>query len=98
MAAQKYIVKPQLLVFLMVLFIIIFSALYFVLDNEAQLKQNQLELLQTEKEMYREQLRDLQDNIEYVQKPQGIEQYARAKGMIMPGETQYVAGEGAGLQ
>lgn len=98
MAAQKYTVRPQLLVSLMVLFIIIFSALYFVLDEEAKVKQSQLEMLQAEKEVYREQLRDLQEEIDYVQKPQGIEQYARAKGMIMPGETQYVAGEGAELQ
>ncbi len=98
MAAQKYTVRPQLLVSLMVIFVIIFSALYFVLDAEAKVKEAQLEALQAEKEAYREQLRNLQSDIDYVQSPQGIEQYARAKGMIMPGETQYVAGEGAGLQ
>lgn len=98
MAAQKYTVKPQLLISLMVLFVVIFSALYFVLDTEAKGKQEQLEVLLAEKEAYREQLRELQKEIDYVQHPQGIEQYARAKGMIMPGEIQFVAGEGAGLQ
>lgn len=98
MAAQKYTVKPRLLVSLMVLFVIIFSALYFVLDAEARVKQTQLEMLQTEKESYRKKLRSLQADIDYVQEDQGIEQYARAKGMIMPGEIQYVAGEGANLE
>ncbi len=98
MAAQRYTVKPKLLVSLMVVFVVIFSALYFVLDAEAKVKQAQLEALQMEKEAYREELRALQNEIEYVQSPQGIEQYARAKGMIMPDEVQFVAGEGAGLQ
>lgn len=98
MAGQKYTVRPQLLISLMVLFLIIFSALFFVLNEEAKVKQASLEKLQAEREMYSQQLRILREEIEYVQKPQGIEQYARAKGMIMPGETQYVAGEGAGLQ
>lgn len=98
MAAQRYTVKPKLLVSLMVVFVVIFSALYFVLDAEAKVKQAQLEALQMEKAAYREELRALQNEIEYVQSPQGIEQYARAKGMIMPDEVQFVAGEGAGLQ
>lgn len=98
MAAQRYTVKPKLLVSLMVVFVLIFSALYFVLDAEAKVKQAQLEALQMEKAAYREELRALQNEIEYVQSPQGIEQYARAKGMIMPDEVQFVAGEGAGLQ
>ena len=98
MAAQKYTVRPQLLVSLMVLFVIIFSALYFVLDAEAKVKQAQLDLLQAEKEMYREQLRELQSDIIYAESPQGVEQYARAKGMVMPGEVQFVAGECASLQ
>ncbi len=98
MAAQKYIVRPQLLVSLMVLFVIIFSALYFVLDAESKVKQAQLDVLQAEKEMYREQLRELKLEIQYAESPQGIEQFARAKGMVMPGEVQFVAGEGAGLQ
>lgn len=98
MAAQRYTVKPKLLMSLMVLFIIIFSALYFVLDFEAEANQAQLEILQKEKDGYAEKLRNLKSEIEYVQKPQGIEQYARSKGMIMPGEVQYVAGEGTNLK
>lgn len=95
---QKYTVNPKLLVSLMVLFVVIFSALYFVLDSEAKANQAQLEMLKQEKEAYGEELRRLQSEIEYAQSPQGIEQYARAKGMIMPGEVQFVAGEGNNLQ
>ena len=95
---QKYTVNPKLLVSLMVLFVIIFSALFVVLDTEAKANQAQLEQLQAEKEAYGEELRRLKSEIDYVQSAQGIEQYARAKGMIMPGEVQFVAGEGANLE
>ena len=95
---QKYTVNPKLLVSLMVLFMIIFGTLFFVLNSEAKIKQAQLDLLKQEKEIYGAELRRLQSEIEYAQSPQGIEQYARAKGMIMPGEVQFVAGEGSNLQ
>lgn len=97
-AYDKCTVNPKVLVSLMVVFVIIFSALYFVLDSEAKANQAQLALLQAEKDGYAEELRRLKSEIEYVQSPQGIEQYARAKGMIMPGEVQFVAGEGTDLQ
>ena len=97
-AQQKYTVNPRLLVFLMVLFVIIFSSLYFVLDSEAKANQAQLDMLKQEKEAYGKELRRLQSEIEYAQSLQGIEQYARAKGMIMPGEVQFVAGEGSNIQ
>ena len=97
-AQQRYTVNPKLLVSLMVLFVIIFSSLYFVLDSEAKANQAQLALLQAEKDKYAEELRRLKSEIEYVQSAQGIEQYARAKGMVMPGEVQFVAGKGSDLQ
>lgn len=99
MAAQQRItINPRLLLSLMVLFVVIFSALYFVLDSEAKANQAQLEILKAEKEAYGAELRRLKSEIDYVEEGEGLEKYARAKGMIMPGEVQYVAGESSDLQ
>ncbi len=85
-------VKPRFWIILMLLFLIVFTPLFFILDSHSErLTQTQAELTRAQSELYARES-ELKLSLDYVRSAKGIEQLARAQGMVMDGEIQYIAG------
>ncbi len=92
---KTYRVKPRFWVLLLLAFLAVFTPLYMILNNRsAQLKAQEAELL-AQKQALSERVFSLKSDLEYARSDAGIEQYARAEGMIMPGEIKYTTSSGA---
>ena len=89
MRERKIIVQPRFWVFLMAVFLLVFTPLYLMLDAEGQKLMERREDLTAQRDALKEELKELQSNLNYVRTDQGIEQFAREAGMIMPGEIRY---------
>lgn len=93
MSRGPIIVHPRFWLLLMALFLIVFTPLYLILDQEgARLVEKRQALIEQRDELSQE-LQQLQSDLNYIRTEQGIEQYAREAGMIMPGEIRYGAGQ-----
>ncbi len=90
---QKSIrVKPRFWIILMLLFLIVFTPLFIILDSHSErLSQTQAEYAKIQSELYARES-ELKQRIDYVRTAQGIEEFARSYGMVMDGEIQYIAG------
>ncbi|MBQ3079222.1 MAG: septum formation initiator family protein [Clostridia bacterium] len=90
--SNKISVRPRFWLILMMLILVLSMPLYIKLHNQ----QKKLNDAYAEQVAYRDQLKeqvlDLQKDISYLKSEEGIERYARAAGMVMPGEIQFVAG------
>ncbi len=92
---KTFDVKTRFWVFLLVLFMLVFVPLYLILNNRStQLEVQAAELL-AQKQVLSERVLSLKSDLEYARSDAGIEQYARAEGMIMPGEIKYTTASGA---
>lgn len=85
-------VKPRFWVFLMALFLIVFTPLYIILDSHSHRLAETYAQLSATRDQLKAQADGLRADLMYLKSERGVEQYARAHGMIMPGEVQYVAG------
>lgn len=89
-------VKTRAWVFLLILFMAVFIPLYRILsDRSTQVKEQAAELL-AQKQALSERVLSLKSDLDYARSDAGIEQYARAEGMIMPGEVKYTTASGSG--
>lgn len=85
---------PRFWLLLFLTFIIVFTPLYIISNRRsAQLKAQEAELL-AQKQALSERVLSLKSDLEYARSDAGIEQYARAEGMIMPGEIKYSTASG----
>ena len=86
---------PRFWVVLFIAFVLVFAPLYLISNNRGyQLKAQEAELL-AQKQALSERVLSLKSDLEYARSDAGIEQYARAEGMIMPGEIKYTTSSGA---
>lgn len=86
---------PRFWVVLFIAFVLVFAPLYLISNNRCnQLKAQEAELL-AQKQALSERVLSLKSDLEYARSDAGIEQYARAEGMIMPGEIKYTTSSGA---
>lgn len=85
---------PRFWVVLFIAFVLVFTPLYLISNNRSnQLKAQEAELLAQKQELS-ERVLSLKSDLEYARSDAGIEQYARAEGMIMPGEIKYTTSSG----
>lgn len=91
---KTYTVKPRFWLILMATFLAVFTPLYVILDARSDDMQRAQEALIARRDALSAQMYSLSEQLDYVRSDRGIEQLARANGMIMPGETQYIAVEG----
>ena len=85
---------PRFWVVLFIAFVLVFAPLYLISNNRSnQLKAQEAELLAQKQELS-ERVLSLKSDLEYARSDAGIEQYARAEGMIMPGEIKYTTSSG----
>jgi len=89
MRERKIIVQPRFWLFLMIVFLLVFTPLYLMLDAEGQKLADRRAELTEQRESLNNELKELQSDLNYVRSEQGIEQYAREAGMVMPGEVRY---------
>ncbi len=95
MASNRFSIKPRFLFILIILLAILFTPVYMHLNSKKAELQAELAEAQAKHDALRAQVQELNDKINHLKTDQGIEQYARAAGMIMPGEISYVAGNGS---
>lgn len=97
-AAKKkgFTVKPRFWVLLFLAFLLVFTPLYLILDNRSFQLKAQEEALLAQKQALSERVLSLKSDLDYARSDAGIEQYARAEGMILPGEIKYTTSSGAG--
>lgn len=88
-------VETRAWVFLLILFMAIFIPLYHMLNNRSNQVKEQVAELLAQKQALSERVLSLKSDLEYARSDAGIEQYARAEGMIMPGEIKYTTASGA---
>lgn len=87
-------VKPRFWIILFLAFMLVFTPLYIISNRRsAQLKAQEAELF-AQKQALSERVLSLKSDLEYARSDAGIEQYARAEGMIMPGEIKYTTASG----
>ena len=86
MAQRSITVKPRFWLILMALFLAVFLPLYRILDNHyAALIETRNELIAV-RDASLLRVEELNRKIDYVTSDAGIEQQARALGMVMEGE------------
>lgn len=93
MSRGPIIVHPRFWLLLMAVFLLVFTPLYVILDQEGQRLMEKRDELLEQREELSQQLQELQIELNYIRTDQGIEQYAREAGMVMPGEIRYGKGQ-----
>lgn len=85
--------KPRFWYILLTVFAIVFVLLYSIFDASYQKKKEEEQLLIAKRDQLNQEVHELRNEIEFVHSDAGIERYARAIGMIKPGEIKYNAVE-----
>lgn len=86
---KKISVRPRFWIVLIAVFLMIFTPLYCILGNRLQELQQTEARLTAEKASLDAQVAQLKEELDFVRSEAGVERYARAQGMVMPGETKY---------
>lgn len=86
---KRISVRPRFWVFLIAVFLLVFIPLYMILGSRCNELKNTEARLIAEKESLDARVTELKADLDFARSIAGIERYARAQGMIMPGEIKY---------
>ena len=86
----RFIAKNKIHAAVFIIFVA-FIALQIVISSSRASYQKNYELTQAQNRALEAEYYSLQRELEFVKSDKGIELYARAQGMQMPGETRYKA-------
>lgn len=86
---MKISVRPRFWILLIVVFLTVFIPLYCILGNRLNDLEKTEARLMAEKASLDAQVTQLKADLDFARSEAGIERYARAQGMIMPGEIKY---------
>lgn len=89
MSRRPIIVHPRFWLLLTCLFLLVFMPLFLILNQEGKRLEERKQLLTEQFNVRNAEFYQLQRDLQYIHSDQGIEQYAREIGMIMPGEIRY---------
>jgi len=90
--AKRFLIKPRLFLIIFACLALACLLIHAELEGDRKIYQEQLDANIAQRDQLKQQVMDMQAELEYLKTEQGIEQYARAAGMVMPGEIQFVAG------
>ena len=79
--------KPLLYATLAV--IVLFVVANIIITNTGKNTRREIQQISEQNALLEAQLRSLEDELAFIKTDEGIELYARAQGMSMPGETHY---------